>query len=94
LGWLHLGGIEMKKFWNGFWQNVDFDYFARTYGDGEPANRWTWAKCVGFELWFYAQVVVCKLRGHDFTTNGCDYPEDGGEGFSCQRCGYSFTAWH
>ncbi len=38
--------------------------------------------------------AVCDLRGHDYDTNGCDYPQDGGEGFTCARCGYSFTAWH
>lgn len=46
---------------------------------------------VGYLLWME---MLCRLHGHDFDTNGVDYVEDGGEGFTCKRCGYSFTAWH
>jgi hypothetical protein len=38
--------------------------------------------------------AICELKGHDYDTNGHDYPEDGGEGFTCRRCGHSFVAWH
>ncbi len=38
--------------------------------------------------------LICRWRGHDYDTNGCDYVESGGEGFTCTRCGHSFTAWH
>lgn len=63
--------------------------------------RWTWwdniyygivaAKDVFKMRWL---ATVCEFRGHDYETDGRDYPEDGGEGFTCKRCGYSFTAWH
>lgn len=36
----------------------------------------------------------CRLFGHDYDTDGVDYPESGGEGFTCTRCGHGFTAWH
>jgi hypothetical protein len=39
--------------------------------------------------------LVCRVRGrHSYEPNGCDYVDSGGEGFTCTRCGRSFTAWH
>lgn len=38
--------------------------------------------------------LMCRWRGHDYDTDGFDYVESGGEGFTCTRCGHSFTAWH
>ncbi len=38
--------------------------------------------------------TVCEFRGHDYEPDGADYIDSGGEGFSCARCGHSFTAWH
>lgn len=39
-------------------------------------------------------VAICDVRGHDYDADGVDYPESGGEGFTCKRCGHGFTAWH
>lgn len=38
--------------------------------------------------------MICRVRGHRYEPDGADYLESGGEGFSCARCGHSFTAWH
>lgn len=38
--------------------------------------------------------TVCEIKGHDYQSDGADYPDSGGEGFTCERCGRSFTAWH
>ena len=38
--------------------------------------------------------TICEWRGHDYTTSGVDYPDSGGEGFACRRCGHTFIAWH
>lgn len=40
------------------------------------------------------RATACEFLGHDYTPDGCDYVESGGEGFTCNRCGHGFTAWH
>lgn len=40
------------------------------------------------------KMIVCDVRGHDYKPDGVDFIDSGGEGFSCERCGHSFTAWH
>jgi hypothetical protein len=87
----------MRKVWKHLVSGVHDHHAAMSfeiqYHDGKSARR-AW-----FEAWYWIYrdrigAIICELRGHDFETNGCDYVESGGEGFSCQRCGYSFTAWH
>jgi hypothetical protein len=69
------------------------NYFAEYY-DGYERIRFPRLAALVATLVWRVQFALCNRFGHDFTTNGCDYVEDGGEGFTCERCGYSFTAWH
>lgn len=88
----------MRKFWRSLVElknQIDYEYYWAVVGEGEPRGFRTFWLCARFELRsFYLFNVLCRFRGHDYTTNGCDYIESGGEGFSCVRCGHSFTAWH
>lgn len=65
-------------------------WMAEMQGDPAPTPLiFAWSL---FEV-RYAR-LLCKLRQHDYQPDGRDFPEDGGEGFTCTRCGHSFTAWH
>lgn len=41
-----------------------------------------------------AAELLCKELGHAYEPDGVDFIDSGGEGFTCRRCGNSFTAWH
>jgi len=69
--------------------NGYLDEDERTWLDNFPRLAAVWSV---FTMRFLA--TVCEVRGHDYQNDGGDYPDSGGEGFTCQRCGHSFTAWH
>lgn len=80
------------------WSDIRDHFEAAVYEDRffnrdtwEPWRKLTCAWDVFKMRWL---ATVCEFRGHDYVTDGHDYVESGGEGFTCRRCGYSFTAWH
>ena len=61
---------------------------------GCKPTRWTKLQAAWKVANNYADRLYCYLFDHDYTTDGADYPDSGGEGFTCKHCGHSFTAWH
>jgi len=63
-----------------------------SYSQGE--TRFVRLRSAWFTVKSLFSAFTCFLLNHSYLPDGADYIESGGEGFSCTRCGHSFTAWH
>lgn len=68
---------------------TDIEYWRFTHPT-RTLFSFPWAGAV----WDMIRVSWCYIHGHSYEPDGIDFPESGGEGFTCRRCGCSFIAWH
>lgn len=87
----------MRKWWSAFRQwkaDRDLQYHYYDWHGEVIHGRLGWWQALAHDSWWMFKVWYCEKRGHDYHPDGRDFPESGGEGFSCRRCGHSFMAWH